>query len=357
MNKSLIKAFIYILLASILWRHCEDATLPKLMELCLRYGTPTMLVIQCIFLARGQLYWEHLKTPFQKKQIKYWLSIFNKWICLALTAFALQIVAIKLENTETEYYQWIQTNWIFAAVFAMILLPLRPRIDRLSNLFILAISALLSYQLLLTQREPRLEESLLLKAPFAEEFCVMNGGYSLLNNMLQSSSRAPRAFGVHMRPATRTFLNDSERNRPYPEAFGATILAPATGTVITANESIPDLPMGQIHPDTGPGNYLLLQIDQQHYLIFANLQQNSIRPETGERIQAGEPLAAIGKSGMFSEPVLLLVATTSPDIFSAQVSSLPILLEGVEKVEAPEADAPFFPTRNEHYRPIQYTQD
>jgi hypothetical protein len=327
------------------------------MEFCLRYGTALTLLIQLVYFLRGKLSFQHLTAPLRKKHLICWLSIFNKWACIALTLFALHTTAIKLENTEASYQQWMTINWIFATVFALGVIPLRPRIDRSANLSIVAICCLLAYQLYLTQREPSPAEAVQLQAPFAEDFTIMSGGYSLLNSVLQSSSRAPRAFGVHMRPSKTTFLPESELGRPFPEAFGATILAPATGSLIVANESIPDLPMGQVHPDTGPGNYLILKIDQDHYLIFANLKQNSIRPKIGDTIQAGTPIAAIGKSGMFSEPVLLLIATNSPDIFGPKASSLPILLEGVQKIGSPAAKAPFFPTRNERYRPIHTSKN
>jgi len=352
MNKLLIKAFIYILIASVLWSHFEDASLPNLMEMVLKYGAilATIVVIICFF--RRQLYFRHITAPFQKAHLKDWLSIGNQWLFLLLCLVALRVSTVKVEYPEAYYHFLNQQHLLSALVLAICALVLSKRVDRLANAFILTLSCIFAYQLYLTQREPAPNEALHLQSPFDQEFCIMSGGYSVLNSVLQSTSHSSRAFGVHLRPSQSTYQDESDIGRPFPLAFGATILAPIDGTIIIANENIPDLPMGQMQPDTGPGNFILLKVDDDHYLIFANLQQYSIRPEVGAEVKAGEPIAAIGKSGMFTEPVLLIVATNTAEIFSPTAYSIPILFEGVKKVGAPEAEAPFFPTRNDHYQPI-----
>lgn len=355
MNKHLIKAFLCILASSILWSYFVRARLPNLLDYILFVGTPAALVCVAYNYFSRQLYFRHLSAPLQKRHRLLWLSILNKWTCLLLIYTALHVSTIRLEFSEAAYNRLNTINLSLTLIMALCALCPRRRISPYFNTFVCLLSCLLGYQLYLTIKEPAADEAVTLKSPFPGPFCVMSGGYSQLNSVLQAPSRSSRAFGIHISPTTHSHRPESYADSEYPAPFGAPIIAPASGTVLAVSESIPDTPMSRLSPDTGPGNYVILQTEPECYLVFTNLQQHSVQPEVGDSIEVGAPLAAIGKSGMFTEPVLLMIAYNSPDIFDPTSYSIPILFDNVRKVDATEANPPFFPTRNDHYTPISPT--
>ena len=79
MNQLLIKAFIYILIASVLWSHFADASLPNLLEQGFKYGSVAALLMLGLLTAKGRLHLDHLKAPLARENRCYWLSIFSAY--------------------------------------------------------------------------------------------------------------------------------------------------------------------------------------------------------------------------------------------------------------------------------------
>ncbi|PKJ55842.1 M23 family metallopeptidase [Bacillus sp. SN10] len=87
--------------------------------------------------------------------------------------------------------------------------------------------------------------------------------------------------------------------------FGAKVMAPASGTVVSINNDEKDLVPGSDDFQSMEGNHIYLRLDETGtFLILAHLKKGSIKVKEGQHVNEGEFLAQVGNSGSSSEPHL-----------------------------------------------------
>lgn len=87
--------------------------------------------------------------------------------------------------------------------------------------------------------------------------------------------------------------------------YGAKVMAPDSGTVVSINNNEQDLVPGSDDFQSMAGNHIYLRLDESGtYLILAHLKQGSIKVKEGQHVNEGEFLAQVGNSGSSSEPHL-----------------------------------------------------
>ncbi|HDR7777060.1 TPA: peptidoglycan DD-metalloendopeptidase family protein [Bacillus tropicus] len=87
--------------------------------------------------------------------------------------------------------------------------------------------------------------------------------------------------------------------------YGAKVMAPASGTVVSINNDEKDVVPGEDDFQSMAGNHIYLRLDESEtYLILAHLKQGSIKVKEGQHVNEGEFLAQVGNSGSSSEPHL-----------------------------------------------------
>jgi hypothetical protein len=119
-------------------------------------------------------------------------------------------------------------------------------------------------------------------------------------------------------------------------AFGQPILAPAAGTVVAVHDGEPDhvarrsqlalvpyalTQASRLRGGAGAiaGNHLIVRLEPGGaYVVLAHLRAGSILVRAGDRVVAGQDLAACGNSGNSTQPHLHIQAMDSPDAFTAR---------------------------------------
>ncbi|MDA1533724.1 MULTISPECIES: M23 family metallopeptidase [unclassified Bacillus cereus group] len=87
--------------------------------------------------------------------------------------------------------------------------------------------------------------------------------------------------------------------------YGAKVMAPASGTVVSINNNEQDLVPGSENFQSMAGNHIYLRVDETGtFLILAHLKKGSINVREGQHVNEGEFLAQVGNSGSSSEPHL-----------------------------------------------------
>ncbi|MCU5325048.1 M23 family metallopeptidase [Bacillus cereus] len=87
--------------------------------------------------------------------------------------------------------------------------------------------------------------------------------------------------------------------------FGAKVMAPAPGTVVSINNNEQDLAPGSDDFQSMVGNHIYLRLDETGtFLVLAHLKKGSIKVKEGQHVNEGEFLAQVGNSGSSSEPHL-----------------------------------------------------
>ncbi|MGF2711843.1 M23 family metallopeptidase [Bacillus cereus] len=87
--------------------------------------------------------------------------------------------------------------------------------------------------------------------------------------------------------------------------YGAKVMAPASGTVVSVNNDEKDLVPGSDDFQSMAGNHIYLRLDETGtFLFLAHLKKGSIKVKEGQHVNEGEVLAQVGNSGSSSEPHL-----------------------------------------------------
>lgn len=116
----------------------------------------------------------------------------------------------------------------------------------------------------------------------------------------------------------KSFRNQGEQLSDY-YCFGLPVLSPAAGYVVAVENSIADNAPGDVNVQHNWGNYLIIRLDNQQYMVLAHLQQYSVQVALGERIEAKQALARCGNSGRSPQPHLHLHLQYTPTLGSATI--------------------------------------
>jgi peptidase M23-like protein len=137
--------------------------------------------------------------------------------------------------------------------------------------------------------------------------------------------------------------------------FGQPVLAPADATVVRAHDAERDhwsrtsppamlylVAEGMVRELLGPGrilgNHVVLDLGGGVYAALAHLRRGSIRVRPGDRVAAGQPLAACGNSGNSSEPHLHFQLMDHPSVLLA--AGLPLAFSDFQVAGADRAGLP-----------------
>lgn len=308
------------------------------------------VIVQAYYGYRRSFSFAHLTPPLNRSKSLAWLSILNKWLFLIILAWAIHISIVTAQLSEADYQtqKWLNFSIIsllFACAFFV-----RAKIDWLFNLLILISSFVIGTEVCRVYQKPPLNESVVLQSPYPKAFYVLDGGNSRLNSAMKVKSRETRRHAMYLLALDQPYYPEDANNRPYPFNFGETLIAPADGTVVTVVDSFHDSSMDAIDLEGGPGNYILIEIAQNRYLLLAHLRKDSIRVQEGDRVRVGQAIAQAGKSGMVTMPATLMCVFDNDNVFAPETRSLPIYFERVRKLDS-TSKGPYFPSRNDIFQP------
>lgn len=113
---------------------------------------------------------------------------------------------------------------------------------------------------------------------------------------------------VRMNDDGRLFHDDVHDNRNW-YGYGAPVLAVADALVSDLRDGVAEnTPAGEaagpVTLDSIAGNYLMLDLGDGRYALYAHLQPGSLQVKRGQRVRAGQVLARLGNSGNSDAPHL-----------------------------------------------------
>jgi hypothetical protein len=107
-------------------------------------------------------------------------------------------------------------------------------------------------------------------------------------------------------------------------AWGRMLHAPTSGVIVRSQDRWDDNPVGArlrlpLTCRTLLGNHVVIEQDTTGmFVLMAHLQKRSCLHRVGDRVQAGDPIARCGNSGMSTEPHVHVQVQDRADFFSAQ---------------------------------------
>jgi murein DD-endopeptidase MepM/ murein hydrolase activator NlpD len=108
-----------------------------------------------------------------------------------------------------------------------------------------------------------------------------------------------------------TFSGDRLKNESY-HAYGAEVLAVADAVVVSVKDGMPENVPGltsravPMTIENVAGNYVILDIGNGRYVLYAHLQPYQIRVGPGQKVRRGQVIGLVGNSGNSTEPHLHL---------------------------------------------------
>lgn len=178
-----------------------------------------------------------------------------------------------------------------------------------------------------------------LRLPVRDEWSVFWGGRTLATNYHAFTRDQRFAMDLLIVKEGRTHTGDGTKCTDY-YCYGRPVLAPAAGTIVWEQDSLPDQPPGKMDPAHATGNSLIIDHGNGEYSLVAHLQPGSLRFRTGERVTAGAEVGRCGNSGNTTEPHLHYHLQDGPRAFAADglpVQFVDVLVNG-ERVARAELE-------------------
>jgi hypothetical protein len=137
------------------------------------------------------------------------------------------------------------------------------------------------------------------RLPADEPLLVIWGGNSKDVNYHVVSPDQRWAYDFVVEPA----LNGSTNLDDYG-CYGIQVLAPIDGEITAVHDGEPDEVPGAASNNTiqPRGNYVVIKMETDTYLVLAHMQPDSIVVSVGDRVEEGQVLGLCGNSGNTSEP-------------------------------------------------------
>ncbi|ENJ6134480.1 peptidoglycan DD-metalloendopeptidase family protein [Bacillus cereus] len=141
---------------------------------------------------------------------------------------------------------------------------------------------------------------IVVRFPLNERALVGWGGDRLETNYHVTKPNERWAYDILIPPAEVK----SSKLKDYG-IYGAKVMAPASGTVVSINNDEKDLVPGSDDFQSMAGNHIYLRLDETGtFLVLAHLKKGSIKVKEGQHVNEKEFLAQVGNSGSSSEPHL-----------------------------------------------------
>ena len=228
----------------------------------------------------------------------------------ALGAAAIWVALIPIQFSADELWT-IRLLVVFlgASSVAGALIPVRRR-QWTTTAAIGAIGAIFAMDLIRGLAPPP-QPTVELRSPFAEPAYVFHGGGSPLLNHHAGIQQQRHALDLVLAPGGSERIGDPTRPEGYA-CFGADILAPADGRIVSVRDDRPDLPPGEVDTEVITGNTVVLELAPERYVLLAHLQQGSASVHEGQQVRAGDRIAACGNTGNTSQPHLHLQVQDRP---------------------------------------------
>ena len=260
---------------------------------------------------RGQVELGLLRHPLRRELRAHLVQGLNIWLCCVLLGGVVAAGGVHYARTGLSLNE-VQFDVMIAAFAAgLILLAAlavvpRSRVYVATNAVVALLSAFLTVQLV--QISVPLTDPVVLDAPMAGEWLVLNGGRSVLLNG-HSPNESNAVDFLRLGANGRTHTGGAGAPLTDYAGFGLPVLAPADGRIVEVTDG---------HADAQPGtngdhpNNLVVEIGSGRYVLMGHLKEGSARVQVGDVVRRGQPLAAVGNSGNTNEPHLHLQVQDSP---------------------------------------------
>lgn len=138
------------------------------------------------------------------------------------------------------------------------------------------------------------------RLPFHDEWFVFWGGTNEFVNYHYAYETQRYSYDFVKVENGQTFMDSPIMNGNY-YAFGAEVVAPYRGTVVTVVDGFKDNIPGEMDPEHPAGNYIVIAHPNDEYSFLAHFKKGTICVKEGDVVKEGQLLGQCGNSGNSSE--------------------------------------------------------
>jgi hypothetical protein len=260
---------------------------------------------------RGQVELGLLRHPLRRELRGHLVQGLNIWLCCGLlggilAAGGVHYARIAFSLNAAQFNAVITAFAAGLVLLAALAVVPRRRVYLATNVVVALLSGFLALQLVQISI-PR-SDAIVLDAPLAGEWFVLNGGRSVLLNG-HSPNESNAVDFQRMGTNGRTHIGGAGAPLTDYPGFGLPVLAPADGRIVEVTDGYPDMPPGT---NGDHANNLVIDISGGRYVLMGHLKQGSVTVQVGDVVRRGQPLAAVGNTGHTNEPRLHLQVQHSP---------------------------------------------
>jgi hypothetical protein len=272
-----------------------------------------------------------LRHPLSREMRPYVLQLLNRSLFWGMAAAALAVALGPAQFEPGEY----QAIWILIGAAILVLIPVQlvpPRGVLRRRNFLHAVGWIfLGWQCTRILLPIDAGEPVVLDPPFRGEWCVFQGGRSgLINHHFVVPSQRDALDLLALR-AGRTVLGDPGKLESYP-SFEQPLFAPAAGRVVHVLDGRPDMTIGTTDLEEIAGNYVIIDMGRDRYVLLAHMQRGSIAVSEGQQVQPGQFLGRCGNSGNTSCPHLHLQVQNRPVWNDSAIRTFSMTFRGVTRI-------------------------
>src|SRR5215217_3238679 len=334
----LLALLALLVIAGAYWVGVLPAFLPEALALLILTLSLVTVASRAWHARRGELEYGLLRHPLRRELRPYLLQCLNRWLFLAL--FGVTILAgtfalvpaqvgslFSLPLPELIPYQpLVIALGVGALVMAALALVPGRRVQVATNVLVAIGTVFLAVHLVRIYTPPA--DPVAIDSPLTGEWETVAGGRSTLLSHHYSTPFVRDALDfVQLDEEGRGYQGDPKRAESW-YGFGESVLAPAEGTVVSVSDVHPDEPIGKTGLTPRYGNHVLLNIGEHRYAVMGHLKQGSARVSEGERVRAGQQIAAVGDSGDSLWPHLHIHVQDGPDL-DHQARTVPVVIGDV----------------------------
>ena len=192
---------------------------------------------------------------------------------------------------------------IWGSVFVLCILAWLPErgIGKSLNITLSIFSIFLISQLFSIYQP--LSPGITLQSPFQDSWYVVQGGNSPLINHHYFVGSQKYALDLIV-SEDGTLPLEQVRDLAEYQSFDRDLFSPVDGKIVEMRNDLPDLPIGEFDRQNLAGNHIVIQTEDNLYILLAHLKQESIVVAEGDTVKAGEKIGKCGNSGNTSQPHL-----------------------------------------------------
>lgn len=285
------------------------------------------------YLIKKEIHWSFWKAPFAKGNLRYWRQILLRVAFWALCAITVLIGVVVVQFKPDELLS-VKLIVIGGAAFLCLISLLPKRVGAKPTSIFTAFALPIMLFILGDSLLPHLsgDDAVAVNSPFSDESYMFHAGHNTMVNYHVAHASQKYAIDSVLVHENGLEYNGSRDVLEDYACFGAPLIAPVKGEIVTVVRDMVDQPIGSMDPKNPAGNHVVIKMDDTHFAMLGHMKQGSVVVNVGDRVDIGDKLGECGNSGNTSGPHLHFQIQRHQDLFAEGGYTYPVKFNNTARI-------------------------